>query len=72
MLAWIFSPLQGKVRMWVDVFDCSYSIPPAVHVVPRVPEEYELRVIVWSTADVKFDEVSVVTGEPMSDIYVKG
>lgn len=33
---------------------------------------YELRVIVWNTEDVKLDETSIVTGEDMSDIYVKG
>lgn len=30
-----------------------------------------LRVIVWNTTDVVLDETSV-TGERMSDIYVKG
>ena len=58
--------------MWVDIFDRQYSIPPPVCIAPRVPEEYELRVIVWNTMDVKCDDVSLVTGEPMSDIYVKG
>jgi len=32
---------------------------------------FELRVIIWNTADVVLEETSV-TGERMSDIYVKG
>ena len=31
-----------------------------------------LRIVVWNTKDVVLDEVSVATGEAMSDIYVKG
>ena len=31
-----------------------------------------LRIVVWNTKDVILDEVSIVTGEAMSDIYVKG
>ena len=60
--------------MWVDIFeeDTSNPIPDPVDISPRKPEPYELRVIVWNTANVEFDEVSHVTGEPMSDIFVKG
>jgi len=32
---------------------------------------YELRVIIWNTRDVILDETSI-TGERMSDIYIKG
>lgn len=32
---------------------------------------YELRVIIWNTSDVILEETSI-TGEKMSDIYVKG
>ena len=32
---------------------------------------YELRVIIWNTADVELVDSSI-TGEKMSDIYVKG
>ena len=58
--------------MWVDIFDRTQNIPPPVNITPRVPEEYELRVIVWNVMDVPLDEVSFVTKEAMSDIYVKG
>ena len=33
---------------------------------------YELRVAVLNTSEVVLDETSFVTGEMMSDIYVKG
>jgi len=32
---------------------------------------YELRIVIWNTADVILEEESI-TGEKMSDIYVKG
>ncbi len=38
---------------------------------PRV-SSYELRVIIWNTDDVVLDDVNPFTGEPSSDIYVKG
>ena len=57
--------------MWVDMFPKSHAIPPPIDVSPRKPERYVLRIVVWNTKDVVLDEVSVVTGEAMSDIYVK-
>ncbi|KAG9353405.1 hypothetical protein JZ751_018000 [Albula glossodonta] len=33
---------------------------------------YELRVIIWNTDDVVLDDVNPFTGEPSSDIYIKG
>ena len=63
---------QGKLRMWVDIFDKSRPIPSRVDISLREPAEYELRVIVWNTMDIDLQEVSRVTGEPMTDIYVKG
>ncbi|KAA0200949.1 Dysferlin limb girdle muscular dystrophy 2B (autosomal recessive) [Fasciolopsis buskii] len=73
----LFSPLQpnieqGKVQMWIDMFPTKLGEPgPPVDVSPRKPNEYELRVIVWNTEDVVLQETSI-TGEKMSDIYVKG
>lgn len=37
-----------------------------------VLSSYELRVIIWNTDDVVLDDINPFTGEPSSDIYVKG
>ena len=58
--------------MWVDVFPLSLGAPgPAIDVTARQPKKYELRVVIYNTVDVILDEESI-TGEQMSDIYVKG
>ncbi|XP_064383023.1 myoferlin-like isoform X2 [Halichondria panicea] len=73
----IFTPMQpgisqGQLHMWVDMFRKDGNIPPPVDVSPRKPQKYVLRIVVWNLKDVILDEVSVATGEAMSDIYVKG
>lgn len=67
------SPPQGSLHMWVDIFPRQGGvIPPPVNITPRKPEKFFLRIVVWNTVDVELNETSVVTGEDMSDIYVKG
>ncbi|XP_031423274.1 fer-1-like protein 4 [Clupea harengus] len=63
---------QGYVHMWVDMFPVDVPAPPPVDIKPRLPISYELRVIIWNTDDVVLDDVNPFTGEPSSDIYVKG
>ncbi|CAK9828332.1 Fer-1-like protein 6 [Anthophora retusa] len=64
---------QGKLELWIDMFQ-SDEIPPKppVDISPPVPEEYEIRVIVWNTQDIPLVDSQFLTGEKCSDIYVKG
>ncbi|KAI4482752.1 hypothetical protein M0804_008605 [Polistes exclamans] len=64
---------QGRLEIWIDMFPIGNLPPkPAVNISPLVPEEYEIRVIVWNTEDVPLVESQFLTGEMSSDIYVKG
>ena len=56
--------------MWVDIFPNDGTVPPPVDISPRKSEKYVLRIVVWNTKDVYLQETSI-TGEAMSDIYVK-
>ncbi|XP_065097285.1 fer-1-like protein 4 isoform X2 [Paramisgurnus dabryanus] len=63
---------QGYAHMWIDMFPVDVPAPPPINIKPRLPISYELRVIIWNTDDVVLDDVNPFTGEPSSDIYVKG
>ncbi|XP_056286997.1 fer-1-like protein 6 isoform X2 [Pseudoliparis swirei] len=64
---------QGQVQMWVDMFPMDSPQPaPSVDIAPRKPKGYELRVVIWNTEDVILEDSSFLTGQPSSDIYVKG
>ncbi|XP_058881741.1 otoferlin isoform X14 [Acipenser ruthenus] len=64
---------QGRVEMWVDMFPMDMPAPgPAIDISPRKPKNYELRVIIWNTDEVVLEDDAFMTGEKMSDIYVRG
>ncbi|EDV23443.1 uncharacterized protein TRIADDRAFT_27805, partial [Trichoplax adhaerens] len=63
---------QGNLEMWVDVFPMDIPIPEDhVDISPRKPARYELRVVIWNTEDVICNDHNMLSGEQMSDIYVK-
>ncbi|XP_065112871.1 otoferlin isoform X4 [Paramisgurnus dabryanus] len=64
---------QGRIEMWVDMFPMDVPAPgPAIEISPRKPKSFELRVIIWNTDDVILEDDAFMTGEKMSDIYVRG
>ncbi|KAG8196228.1 hypothetical protein JTE90_007950 [Oedothorax gibbosus] len=64
---------QGQLVMWLDMFE-ENTAPPSVprDISLRKPESFELRVIIWNTDEVTLADSAFLTGERMSDIYVKG
>uniref|UniRef100_A0A1A9WPX1 C2 domain-containing protein n=1 Tax=Glossina brevipalpis TaxID=37001 RepID=A0A1A9WPX1_9MUSC len=62
---------QGKIQLWVELFDANLNIPPPIDFTPQPPLIYELRVIVYQCTDVILDDKNIF-GTAMSDIFVKG
>ncbi|XP_058065852.1 fer-1-like protein 6 [Anopheles bellator] len=61
---------QGKVQLWVEIYEPDLPHPRPLDITPQPPRPYELRLIVWNTADVVLNERNIF-GTEMSDIYVK-
>ncbi|XP_041771209.1 myoferlin isoform X2 [Anopheles merus] len=61
---------QGKVQLWIELYEPSRPHPLPIDITPQLPKPYELRLIVWNTADVLLNERNIF-GTEMSDIYVK-
>uniref|UniRef100_A0A8D8W3V1 Otoferlin n=1 Tax=Cacopsylla melanoneura TaxID=428564 RepID=A0A8D8W3V1_9HEMI len=57
--------------MWVDMFLTDYGwVPSPVNIELRKPEEYELRVIVWNTADIELLDGTYFTGKKLYGLRV--
>ncbi|XP_066908146.1 otoferlin isoform X2 [Halyomorpha halys] len=63
---------QGKLEMWVDILPSRINLPPQVDITPRVPDQYELRAIIWGTKKVKLVDEGLMVGKRHTDIFVKG
>lgn len=62
---------QGKLLMWVEIFDPKKATPEPLDITPIPARAYELRITIWNAKDVVLDERNIF-GNQMSDIYVKG
>lgn len=62
---------QGKVQLWVELYEGNLNIPPPIDITPHPPQAYELRVVIYGCADIMLDERNIF-GKKMSDVGVKG
>ncbi|XP_063697806.1 fer-1-like protein 6 [Culicoides brevitarsis] len=60
---------QGKLELWIELHDIN-DLPKSMELMLKSIFNFELRIIVWSTADVILNEKNIF-GKRMSDIYVK-
>ncbi|XP_017954999.1 fer-1-like protein 6 [Drosophila navojoa] len=63
--------LQGKIQMWLELYETSMFLPTPVDITPVAPYDYEVRVVVKSLRDIQFGDKNIF-GKLMSDIYVIG
>lgn len=69
-----FNITPRKAKKWVSpqtAHPLAALTKQSKSLIPNISVRYILRVIIWNTKDVLLDEKSI-TGEEMSDIYVKG
>lgn len=59
---------QGSVVMWLEIHPKGKILPNPWPIVPKLPADFELRVVVWEASDVP----RVDTFEDSVDIYVTG
>ncbi|XP_011180606.2 otoferlin isoform X1 [Zeugodacus cucurbitae] len=62
---------QGKIQLWVELYEGNLNIPPPIDITPHPPQAYELRVVIYGCSDIMLDERNIF-GKKMSDIGVKG
>ncbi|KNC25719.1 Gram-negative bacteria-binding protein 3, partial [Lucilia cuprina] len=62
---------QGKIQLWIELYDGNLNIPPPIDITPQPPQIYELRVIIYNVTEVVLQEKNIF-GTAMSDIYIKG
>ncbi|XP_030572579.1 fer-1-like protein 6 isoform X1 [Drosophila novamexicana] len=63
--------VQGKIQMWIELYEQNMFIPPPVEITPMPPVGYEVRVVVKNLRGIQFGDKNIF-GKLMSDIYVIG
>eukprot|EP00760_Papus_ankaliazontas_P016406 PhM_4_TR16796/c2_g1_i5/m.97662/K18261/DYSF; dysferlin len=61
---------QGRVEMWIDIKPYVDRVERPIDIQLPPNERFELRVIVWNVSDC-IPQETAITGEEMTDIYVK-
>ena len=57
---------QGQLKCWVEIHPLTEKVPPALCISPQPEMEFEVRVVIWKTRDIKTFDV-----EGTSDIYIR-
>lgn len=56
---------QGSILLWLEIHP-STSIPPPIDISEKPPIQFDLRLIIWQTADIQSSDI-----EDTSDLYIK-
>ena len=63
---------QGRIQLWVDLFNMDGPNPGAnVDITPRKPSPFELRCIIWMTSDVVLGDINILTGKNRIHFFCK-
>ncbi|XP_022212778.2 otoferlin [Drosophila obscura] len=62
---------QGKLQLWIELFEANTYIPFPVDITPVPPAGYEIRVVVKSLRGIQAGDRNVF-GKLMSDLFVTG
>uniref|UniRef100_A0A6P4FPE4 Otoferlin isoform X2 n=1 Tax=Drosophila rhopaloa TaxID=1041015 RepID=A0A6P4FPE4_DRORH len=62
---------QGKLQMWIELFEANIYVPNPIDITPVPPAEFEVRVVVKNLSGIQAGDKNIF-GKLMSDIYVIG
>ncbi|XP_030384983.1 fer-1-like protein 6 isoform X1 [Scaptodrosophila lebanonensis] len=62
---------QGKLQMWVELFEANMYNPKPIDITPIPPTSYEVRVVVKNLSGIQAGDKNIF-GKLMSDLFVRG